>query len=102
MKIIPILLASVVLLPVSMVILLFNIYPYHPASLIGWVLLALLAIPIILAGEFLGDRLLGASIISKLPQFLRVTYGVIVMGGVMVSLIFGIHLLDGHLVKWGS
>ena len=102
MKIFPFLVASVFLLPVSMVILLFNIYPYHPASFIGWVTLALLALPILLAGEFFGDRLLGASFISKLPQSLRLMYGVIVVGGVMASLMFGIHLLDGHLVRWGS
>lgn len=35
-------------------------FPWHPKSPLGWALLFLLALPMTLAGEFVGDKLLNS------------------------------------------
>ena len=100
--IVPRLTAHVVLLALSVAVLLINIYPYHPTSLAGWGLLAVLSLPLILAGEFFGEKLLGPPFVAKLPRPLRITYGVVVLAAVMAAMMFAWPLLEPHLGKWGQ
>lgn len=91
-----------VLTPIAVVAVLVNIFPYYPATPTGWGVLLVLAAPILLAGEYFGDRVLGASFVTGLSSSARIAYAVIVMGAVFFSLVFGLHLLEGHLAKWGA
>ena len=95
-------LPMLLLVPISVVVVLVNIYPYYPATLVGWGVLLLLALPIMFAGEFFGESVLGAPFAAKLPRVIRVTYAVVVMGGTVASLMFALKLLEGHLAKWGA
>ena len=97
-RLVPILL----LLPIAVVVVLVNIYPYYPTTLVGWGVLLLLALPILLVGEFLGERVLGASFVARLLRVIRITYAVVIMGGTVASLMFTLQLLEGHLAKWGA
>jgi len=91
-----------ILIPIAVVLVLANIYPYYPATLFGWAVLVLLSLPIVLAGEFFGERVLGAPFVAKMPRPIRMTYAVAVLGSVLATLMFALPLLEGHLVKWGT
>lgn len=90
------------LLAISVAVVLVNIYPYHPKNFAGWGLLLLLSLPIVLAGEFFGEKLLGAYFVGKLPRLLRIAYAVVVLGAVLAALMFAMPVLEPHLSKWGS
>ena len=91
-----------ILVPIAVVLVLANIYPYHPATPFGWAVLVLLSLPLVLAGEFFGERLLGAPFVAKMPRSVRMAYAVVVLGGTLAVLMFAFPLLEGHLVKWGT
>src|SRR5262245_10509674 len=93
---------ALLLAPIAVVILLVNLYPYRPVTLFGWGMLLVLALPIVLAGEFFGKRVLGASFVRKLPPLVRITYGVVVIGVALAALMFAFPLLNGNLGKWGA
>lgn len=82
--------------------LLLSLYPYRPATPAGWALLALLALPLLLAVELWGERLLGASFVVRLPRLVRIAYGALVLGGTVAVLFVAQQLLDGHLERWGG
>jgi hypothetical protein len=96
------LIALVLLVPFSVLLVLAEIYPYRPATAGGWGVLAFLALPLVLAGEFFGDRVLGAPFVARCSRATRIIYGVIVLVAVIVCAAFALQLLDGQLVKWNS
>ena len=100
MKIALHLISLLALLFVGAGITLTNIYPYRPNTVAGWGMLVLLSLPLVLLGEFLGEKILEASFVSKLPLLLRIIYAVLVLGGVSIVMIFAFPLLEQHLVKW--
>lgn len=87
---------------VATAVVLVDIYPFRPATGAGWMLMFLLSLPVILALEFLGERVLGVAFVAKLPQAIRILYGVVVLGAVLTTLVLAQKLLEGHLAKWGS
>lgn len=97
-RIVPLLVIALV----ATAIVLVDIYPFRPATGAGWVLMFFLSLPIILALEFVGERVLGIAYVAKLPRAFRIAYGVVVLGAVLATLTLAQSLLEGHLAKWGS
>lgn len=89
------------LVPVSVIIALANIYPYHPDTYTGWSILLVLSLPLMLLGELLGDRVLKANFVQKLSKPARIIYGLAVMGATLGAFTLAQPLLEGHLAKWG-
>lgn len=87
---------------VATAVVLVDIYPFRPATGTGWLLMLLLTLPIVLALEFVGERLLGGAFVARLPRAIRMTYAVVVLGAVLATLALAQSLLEGHLVRWGG
>ena len=83
-------------------VVLVEIYPYHPNTLTGWGVLMLLSLPIMLLGESLGEKILEAPFVAKLPRSLRILYAVFVLGSAIIAMMFAFPLLDPYLIKWGT
>jgi hypothetical protein len=81
--------------------ILIGIYPYRPNSILSWISLYLLSIPIFLTGEYLGDRLLGNKYVSKLSSPVRIAYGVVVLSIFIIITIVLLNSSDPLLTKWG-
>lgn len=84
------------------IVLLIGIYPYHPDSLIGWVVLYLISLPIILFFQVFGEKLLGNEKIKKVSRSGRIIYGVVVIGILVILSMTVINWLEPYLSKWGS
>lgn len=73
--------------------MLLSVFPRHPQTFKGWVWLFVLALPITLLGEFLGDRLWKNRLAQTIEQrtanqtlsLLRIAYGLAVMLFVLVA-----------------
>ncbi len=98
------LIASVGLSVICAIGILIGIYPYRPNSVIGWIVLFLVGLPIVLVGEAVGDRLLENRFVAKMSRWARMTYAVI-LGCI---LIFGLVVLtksdafNQYFAPWGS
>lgn len=82
--------------------ILIGIFPYHPNSFLGWVVLYFISFPVILIYQLLGEKLLGNKIIDKLSSSMRVVYGVIAIGAVVVFAIVAVEWFNPYLSKWGT
>jgi hypothetical protein len=97
-RILPIL----VLLPIAVMIMLATIYPYHPSTSSGWGLFILLSLPVMLVGEYFGERVFGHPFVARLPRAIRMAYAMLVLGALLAAVVFAQPLLEGHLAKWGT
>jgi|SRR6266481_9877518 len=59
------------------VFILFAIYPYRPFGVIGWLVLILIAVPIVLGLELVGKGLLENKLVTRLGRISRVIFGII-------------------------
>ena len=77
-----------VLLAIALAVglLLWLYYPVIPRSILGWVLLFVVGIPTWLLLEWLGERLLGARVFSRMGRAARIALAVPVL---ILLLIFG-------------
>jgi len=82
--------------------ILIGIYPYHPNSLIGWVVLYLISMPIVIFFEFVGEKTLVNSKVEKYSKTKRIAYGVLILGIILVASMTIINWLEPFLGKWGS
>ena len=82
--------------------ILIGIYPYRPNSILSWIALYFLSIPIVLTGEYLGDKLLGNKYVSKLSSPVRIAYGVIVLSIFIIITIVLMNRSDPLLTKWST
>lgn len=85
---------------VAVLIVLAGIYPYRPASVVGWLVLLLLTLPAVLLFEGIGQKLFNLKSIARLGSVGRVMYGVLVMGGVLLAVAFGFRFLMPSLTRW--
>jgi hypothetical protein len=92
----------IVLVLFAVTVVLAEIYPYHPATATGWGVLALLALPLVMAGEYFGERVLGAPFVTRFSRTARIVYGVIVFVAVIACGMFALQFLNGHLVTWSA
>jgi hypothetical protein len=87
-------------IPFSVIILLLNIYPYHPVTFVGWSILLLLSVPVLIISEYFGDKVLKAAFVQSFSRPARIVYGVVILGVTLGVFILAEPLLAGHLAKW--
>jgi len=85
----------------SMLILV-GIYPYHPKSFNGWIVLYLISLPITVIFEMFGEKIFSDKLSKKLGHGTRIIYGVIILGLLMLLSVTTVSWLEPHLVKWHS
>lgn len=83
-------------------VILLGIYPYRPNDLLGWVVLLLLAVPVVLFYEFLGKRLFENKKVNNSGTLTRILFGVIALGLVIIASVSVVNWLEPYLGKWGS
>jgi hypothetical protein len=96
------LLPILAVVPIAVLVMLVNIYPYHPSTAVGWGLLVVLSLPLMLAGEYFGERVFGAPFVARLPRAARMAYAVVILSALLAVAVFAQPLLEGHLAKWGT
>ena len=82
-------------------IVLVGIYPYHPANLIGWLLLALLAIPIVLLLELSGNFLLESKRMQQSGPIMRIIGGLLAILVICVLILLAWGAVKPQLTTWG-
>jgi hypothetical protein len=83
-------------------LILVGIYPYHPKSSIGWIILYLISFPVVIVFELLGNKVFSDNISRKLSRGARIIYGVIVLGLIFILSTSVVSWLEPYLGKWGS
>jgi hypothetical protein len=53
-----------------------GIYPHRPATMRGWVVLLLVAVPIVIAYDRIGEKLFSTSRGNRMSRSTRIIYGV--------------------------
>jgi hypothetical protein len=82
--------------------LLFMLYPWHPTTPLGWALVVVLALPVMVAGEWLGNVVLGNRFARSIGRdqppgrisWARIAYGAAALLVVAAS-VFGILAVVG-------
>jgi hypothetical protein len=67
---------------------LFNYYPAFPKSIVGWLGLLFVGVPLLFLFEWLGEKTLGSAFFSRLPSAARVALGVPAFVLVIVAVIW--------------
>lgn len=86
--------------------LLLVLYPWHPTTAWGWLLFVVLALPLAVAGEWIGDVALGNRIARQIGRstphgrisWARVGYGVVALL-LTLAVISGVLALVGFVAK---
>ncbi len=97
----PILIIPVVSIFCSIGILI-GIYPYKPNSILSWVVLFVLAIPIVVIGELIGEKALNNKYVSKLSSPMRILYGVVALSIFIICTVIILNSSEPLLGKWGK
>src|SRR5690349_2322065 len=84
----------VVLLAIALVVgmLLWLYYPVVPRSVVSWVLLLVIGIPTSFFLEWLGERVLGAQVFSRMGRAARIALAVPIMILLLIVAAYVIHL----------
>ncbi len=82
--------------------ILVGIYPYRPDSIITWLILFLISLPITIAAESFGEKLLENDYISKHGSFFRMTYAVIVIILFVGAITLLLDKLKPYLGTWST
>ena len=82
--------------------ILVGIYPYHPNSFFGWLVLYFMSLPLVIILEILGEKLFFNKITNNIGRAGRIIYGVIVLGLFMLLSSSSLLLMKPYLGKWGS
>lgn len=80
-------------------IILINIYPYRPNSLVGWILVFVFSLPVCVILELIGDKVLGVA--SSFSRFSGIIYGVIALGLLFALFALGASYFDLYFGRWG-
>jgi hypothetical protein len=98
MRLLRILCTYLLVAATAVVLLLIDLWPWRPSSRFGWLVLALLALPILIAGDWVGDKLLGNPVSHAVDRstarielsWLRVAYLLtLVLVLIVTALLFG-------------
>ena len=96
-------LASVAAFAVLMVLVaLAGIYPYRPNSVLAWVVFCLASLPVALALEYTGTRVLSFGFLSRFGRFGRIAYGVVVVALLFLAIGAFSKVVEPYFGKWGS
>lgn len=83
------------------VLLLIDIYPYRPATVLGWALFFGFAVPAVIAFEVLEDYIMTTSFAQRFSEGGRLLLGlffVVLVLGVALAMLEYVH---PSLIKWG-
>jgi len=79
-----------------------GIYPYRPATMWGWVVLCLAAVPIVIAYDRIGETLFSTSLGNRMSRSTRIVYGVVV-GALLIAVSwFVLDIAQPYLTAWGA
>jgi tetrahydromethanopterin S-methyltransferase subunit G len=81
-------------------LILVEIYPYRPSGVLGWVLLILIAVPVVLGLEFIGEKLLQNRIVTKMGRTARILYGVIAISMILMIVALILNWIVPQLSTW--
>lgn len=81
-------------------LILIGIYPYRPNGLIGWIVLFLIAVPIVLSLEFIGRNALENKFVANMGRTSRIIYGTITVLFIIVLILVGWKLAKPYLGTW--
>jgi len=79
-----------------------GIYPYRPNSIVAWAVFCLASLPVALALEYTGTRVLSFGFISRLGRFGRIAYGVVVVALLFLAIGTFSRVVEPYFGKWGS
>ena len=79
-----------------------GIYPFRPAGVGGWVALVVIAVPIVGAYEFIGDRFFSDSLGKRMSKSARISYGVVVALAVVALSWLLFKIVQPYLTTWGG
>jgi hypothetical protein len=79
---------------------LFALYPHRPKDILGWVVLTLVAVPVVLGLELLGTGLLENRLVARMGRLTRIMYGVGAILAICILLILVWTWLQPHLGTW--
>ncbi len=85
-----------------LMLILAGIYPYHPKSYIGWMVLYLFSLPIVILFEVLGEKAFSSKISNELGSGSRMIYAAIILGLLMFLSALSVSWLEPYFEKWGS
>lgn len=81
-------------------LILLGIYPYRPNTLLGWSALFLISMPLVICYEYLGDKLLSTKLLENSGRGVRILYGVVVIGVVVIGGALLVSWLKPYLGEW--
>ena len=87
---------------VAVGVVLAGIYPYRPDTLLGWIVLVGLALPLILVLEYGGEKILNPEFAAHLGRYGRFAYGVVILAVLLGLVLVGFQFLQSYLKQWGS
>ena len=92
--------AALVGMPVCVGLLLIAIYPHRPSSILGWVILTVVSIPIVLGLEFCGAGLLQNRFVARMGKWPRIAVGIVAVLFVSTSIMLIWKWIAPHLAMW--
>lgn len=81
-------------------LILLAIYPHRPGGILGWIVLVLVAIPIVLGLEVIGTYLLQHRIVTGMGRVARILYGIIAILMISAIVALGWNWIAPHLDTW--
>jgi hypothetical protein len=92
--------ASVVAMLICVGLILAAIYPYHPADIVGWIVLIVISVPIVLGLELIGTALLNNRIVTGSSRLARIVFGVVAVMLIAIPIVLAWKWVLPHLVMW--
>lgn len=80
--------------------LLAGIHPYRPQTLDGWLLLLVVALPLLVLSERVSERLFESPRVARLSAPARVAYGVVVIGVLLLAIAVALSSFSSSLGRW--
>ena len=82
--------------------ILLGIYPYRPANIWGWLVLILIAVPVLWAYELVGKKFFSPSSAKGMSRTARIAYGLVVALIVIAASWLLFKTAEPYLTTWGS
>jgi len=82
--------------------ILLGIYPYRPADIKGWLVLIVIAAPILGAYELVGGKLFSPSVGKEMSKTARIAYGVVAALIVIAVSWLLFKVAKPYLTTWGA
>lgn len=80
--------------------LLVGIYPYRPESPGGWLLLLVVALPLLVLSERVSERLFESPRVARLSAPAPAAYGVVMIGVLLLAIAVALSSFSSSLGRW--